>query len=106
MNTYNQYQKYYPMAMDQQNTAPVFQNIAAQQQNQQGLLNQGSQLAGQALLPADQQYNPKEMASALRNMGETINAYSPWQQVSTADQYGTDPYSEQSRMLAMQERGM
>jgi hypothetical protein len=105
MNTYNQYQKYYPMAMDQQNTAPVFQNIAAQQQSQQGLLNQGNQFAGQALLPADQQYDPKQMAAALKNMGETVNAYSPWQQVETSEMYGTDPYSEQSRMLAMQERG-
>jgi hypothetical protein len=106
MNSYGQYQKYYPMAMDQQNTAPVFQNAAAQQQNQQGLLNQGTQFANQALLPADQQYDPKQMAAALKNMGETVNAYSPWQQTNMSEQYGTDPYSEQSRMLAMQERGM
>lgn len=94
------------MAMGEQNTAPVFQNASAQQQNMQSLMNQGQKMTGQALLPADMQYNPKEMASALRNMGETINAYSPWQQVNMSEQYGTDPYSEQSRMLAMQERGM
>jgi hypothetical protein len=105
MNTYNQYQKYYPMAMGEQNTAPVFQNTSAQQQNMQGLMAQNQKLGSQSLLPADMQYNPKEMANALRNMGETINAYSPWQQTNMSEQYGTDPYSEQSRMLAMQERG-
>ena len=94
------------MGMDQQVAAPVFQNASAQQQNMQGLMGQGQKLTGQALLPADMQYNPKEMAGALRNMGETLNAYSPWQQVNMSEQYGTDPYSEQSRMLAMQERGM
>ena len=94
------------MAMGEQNTAPVFQNATAQQQNMQGLMSQNQKLGSQALLPADMQYNPQQMANALRNMGETINAYSPWQQNSMSEQYGTDPYSEQSRMLAMQERGM
>ena len=94
------------MGMDQQVAAPVFQNASAQQQNMQSLMGQGQKLTGQAILPADMQYNPKEMAGALRNMGETLNAYSPWQQVNMSEQYGTDPYSEQSRMLAMQERGM
>lgn len=84
---------------------PVYQNISAQQKNSQNLMGEGQKLAGQALLPADMQYDPKQMASALRNMGQTLNAYSPWQQTATANQYGTDPYSEQSRMLAMQERG-
>jgi hypothetical protein len=106
MNSYNQYQKFYPMGMNQQNTAPVFQNASAQQQNMQGLMGQNQNLGGQALLSADMQYDPKQMAGALRNMGETLNAYSPWQQSNMAEQYGTDPYSEQSRMLAMQERGM
>ena len=96
---------YIPM-QDLQGIQPVFQNASAQQQNQQGLLKQGNQFASQALLPADQQYNPKEMANALRSMGETANAYAPWTQVEMSNQYGTDPYSEQSRMLAMQERGM
>lgn len=96
---------YIPM-QELQGMQPVFQNASAQQQNQQGLMKQGNQFAGQALLPADQQYDPKQMANALRNTGETLNAYAPWTQVNMAEQYGTDPYSEQSRMLAMQERGM
>jgi len=94
------------MGMDQQNTAPVFQNNAAQQQNLQGLMGQGQNLAGQALMPADMQYDPKQLAQGLRNMGETINAYIPNTQNELANQYGTDPYSETTRMLAMQQRGM
>lgn len=104
MNTYNQ--QFYPMGMDQQNASPVFQNISAQQQNQQSLMNQGKNLAGQALLPADQQYDPKQLAQGLRNMGQTINAYMPSTQNELASQYGTDPYSETTRMIAMQQRGM
>lgn len=94
------------MGMDQQPINPVFQNASAQQQNMQSLMGQGQKLTSQAILPADMQYNPKEMAGALRNMGETINAYSPWQQTALAEKYGTDPYSETTRMIAMQERGM
>lgn len=94
------------MGMTQDAPQPVFQNTSAQQQTMQGLMGQGQKLAGQAFMPADMQYDPKQLAQGLRNMGETLNAYSPWQQNAMADQYGTDPYSEQSRMLAMQERGM
>jgi len=104
MNTYNQ--QFYPMGMDQQNAAPVFQNISAQQQNMQNLMGQGQKLAGQSLMPADQQYDPKQLAQGLRNMGQTVNAYMPYTQNNLANQYGTDPYSETTRMLAMQERGM
>ena len=102
----NPYQNLYPLSMGQQSSDPVFQNTSAQQQNMQNLMGQGQKLAGQALLPADQQYDPKQLAQGLRNMGQTLNAYSPWQQTAISEQYGTDPYSEQSRMLAMQERGM
>ena len=106
MNTYNQYQKFYPMGMDQQNTAPVFQNNSAQQQNMQSLMGQNQNLGGQALMSADMQYDPKQLAQGLRNMGQTVNAMMPYTQNAMSNQYGTDPYSEQSRMLAMQERGM
>ena len=85
--------------------SPFYQDIGSQQKSFQNLMGQGQKLAGQALLPADQQYDPKQLAQGLRNLGQTLNVYSPWQQTATANQYGTDPYSEQSRMLAMQERG-
>jgi len=84
---------------------PFYQDVGSQQKSFQNLMGQGQKLAGQALLPADQQYDPKQLAQGLRNMGQTINAYAPWTQNTLASQYGTDPYSEQSRMLALQERG-
>jgi hypothetical protein len=35
-----------------------------------------------------------------------FGAYMPWTQAATADQYGTNPYSQQSLMLASQDLGM
>jgi hypothetical protein len=35
-----------------------------------------------------------------------FGAYIPWNQMSASSQYGTDPYSQQSRMLASQDLGM
>jgi hypothetical protein len=51
------------------------------------------------------------LAKALRgnnilgNVMDTTNAYMPWTQMSIGNEYGTSPYSEQSRMLAMQQKG-
>ena len=82
-------------------------NISSQNQSIQQLLQQGSQLANANLGgQTDTSFNGKQMANALRNLGQTANAYAPWTQSNIASNYGTDPYSEQSRMLAMQERGM
>lgn len=92
-----------------QNQSPYMQNISNQQQSIQQLLQQGNQLANASLNTQGQSQDmsdPKKMANALRNFGQTANAYMPWTQSSISNNYGTDPYSEQSRMLAMQERGM
>jgi hypothetical protein len=92
----------------QGNLTPYQQNISNQAQSIQQLLQQGGQLAN-ANLGAPMSMgssNPQQMANALRNMGQTANAYAPWTQSNISNTYGTDPYSEQSRMLAMQERGM
>jgi hypothetical protein len=35
-----------------------------------------------------------------------FGAYMPWNQSAASSQYGTDPYSQQSRMLASQDLGM
>ena len=94
------------MGMTQDAPQPVFQNTSAQQQTMQGLMGQGQTLAGQALMPADMQYDPKQLAQGLRNMGQTVNAMLPSTQNELATQYGTDPYSETTRMIAMQQRGM
>jgi hypothetical protein len=99
-----------------QGLMPVFQNIAQQQANQNAALAQQNQLTQQAGQIGRQQggMNPMAMAKALRQpqtgadaakMNE-FGAYMPWTQSATADQYGTSPYSQQSRMLASQELGM
>lgn len=92
----------------QGNLTPYQQNIATQNQSIQQLLQQGNQLANTALGASNSpgQIDPQKLASGLRNMGQTLNAYSPWEQNRVATQYGLDPYSESSRMVAMQERGM
>lgn len=95
----------------------VAPNLSQQQGFQQQALGQMGQLASQAGMPAKSfsVSSPISLANALRNQGsiggwipdamQTTNAFMPWTQMSVANQYGTDPYSEQSRMLAMQERG-
>ena len=104
-------------AQQDQGLTPVFQNIAQQQQNQNAALAQQNQLTQQAGQTGQQSgMNPMAMAAALRGkqpqtgadaakMNE-FGAYMPWNQMSTANQYGTDPYSQQSRMLASQDLGM
>ena len=104
-----------------QGLSPVFQNIAQQQQNQNAALAQQNQLVQQA--GQTQQgggMNPMAMAMMLRK-GEkpdqaAINAkdvqmgglstYNPFTQYSISQQYGTDPYSQSSRMIAAQNAGM
>jgi len=38
--------------------------------------------------------------------GNDLSAYMPWNQTATANTYGTDPYSQQSLMLAQQDAGL
>lgn len=104
-------------AQQDQGLNPVFQNISQQQQNQNAALMQQNQLNSQA--GQSQQsggMNPMAMAQALRGkkpetgadaakMNE-FGAYMPWNQMATSEQYGTSPYSQQSRMLASQDMGM
>jgi hypothetical protein len=103
---------------EQQGLMPVFQNIAAQQANQNAALAQQNQLVQQA--GQTQQgggMNPVAMAAMLRKgdkptqdqmnakdvqMGG-LSTYNPITQYGVSQQYGTDMYSPQSRMLAAQE---
>jgi hypothetical protein len=99
--------------------SPVFQNIAQQQANQNMAMQQGqglTQAAGQ--LGQSGGMNPMMMAALLRKgdkpTQEQMNAkdvqmsglstYNPFTQANISQQYGTDMYSPQSRMLAAQER--
>jgi len=95
---------------------PVFQNFGQQQANQQMALAQQNQLANQAGQSRSGGMNPLALAQALRKDKSTqdqINAkdaqmgglstYNPFTQYQVSNAYGTDPYSQQSRMLAAQE---
>jgi hypothetical protein len=100
--------------------SPVFQNIAQQQAMQNMAMQQGqglTQSAGQ--LGQGGGMNPMAMAAMLRKgdkpTQDQVNAqdaqmgglstYNPFAQYSISQQYGTDPYSQSSRMIAAQERG-
>ena len=52
----------------------------------------------------------KMMADALRkgagNLAAAVNPYLPGTQQATADQFGTNPYSDQSMMIAKQNQGL
>ena len=102
---------------EQQGLMPVFQNIAAQQANQNAALAQQNQLVQQAGQTQQGGMNPMAMAAMLRKgdkpTQEQMNAkdvqmgglstYNPMTQYGVSQKYGTDMYSPQSRMLAAQE---
>ena len=121
MNMYNQFAPNPYIQQGQQQDigglTPVFQNIAAQQANQNAAMQQGMGLTQQAG-QGDQGggMNPMAMAMALRKGKPDqadINAkdvqmsgmgtYNPMTQYNVSQQYGTNMYSPQSRMLAAQE---
>ena len=62
--------------------------------------NQGNKSTGQNAL---QQYFSNTMGGSANN---DASAYMPWNQGATANTYGTDPYSQQSIMLAQQDAGL
>lgn len=106
MNPYITYQ-------DPQKLFATTQGTGMQDQFHQQAMQQMAQLASQAgqSAPSANSINALSLAKALRgsnavsNGVDTANAFMPWTQMNIGNQYGTDPYSEQSRMLAMQERG-
>lgn len=98
---------------------PVYQNIANQQAMQNAALAQQNQLTQQAGQTAQGGMNPMALAQALRKDKMTpeqmnakdvqmggIGTYNPFTQYGISQQYGTDPYSQTSRMIAAQEAGM
>jgi len=110
-----------PQMQDIGGLSPVFQNIAAQQASQNAAMQQAqglTQAAGQTGQGGGM--NPMAMAAMLRKgdkpTQDQINAkdvqmgglstYNPVTQYGISQQYGTDPYSESSRMIAAQERGL
>ena len=111
------------MAQDQQGLGPVFQNTNAQQQYLANQLREQHQMAQPRQQQSSGGMNPMSMANMLKNQptstngisspysfgGSTSNnlsGYAPWNQSATANTYGTDPYSQQSIMLAQQDAGL
>jgi hypothetical protein len=103
---------------EQQGLMPAFQNIAAQQAAQNAAMQQGmglTQAAGQTNQGGGM--NPMAMAAMLRGKPDQaamnaqdvqmggLGTYNPITQYGVSQQYGTDPYSQSSRMIAAQEQG-
>jgi hypothetical protein len=120
MNMYNPYAPNPYIKQGQQQDigglAPVFQNIAAQQASQNAAMQQGMGLSQQAGQMGSGGMNPMAMAMALRKgkpdqtatnaqdvQMSGLGTYNPMTQYNVSQQYGTDMYSPQSRMLAAQE---
>jgi hypothetical protein len=104
-----------PQTQDLGGLAPVYQNIANQQAMQNMAMQQAQGLTQDAGRTVQGGMNPLAMAMMLRKKPnqEEINAkdvqmggmgtYNPYTQYNVSNTYGTDPYSQQSRMLAAQE---
>jgi hypothetical protein len=99
---------------------PMFQNIGNQQAMQNAAMQQGMNLTNQAGMTVDGKqvgagYNQLAMANALRRQQDQqqmnandvqmggMRTYNPFTQFDISNTYGTNPYSQQSRMLASQE---
>ena len=115
----NQYIMPMQQPQDLGGLSPYFQNIAQQQANQAIAMQQGNQLTQQAGQTGQQGgMNPMAMAAMLRKNPDQaamnaqdaqmggLSTYNPFTQASISQQYGTDPYSQTSRMLAAQESGI
>jgi hypothetical protein len=120
MNMYNPYIQQMPQTQDLGGLSPYYQNIANQQAMQQQAMQQAQGLTQDAGRTVQGGMNPMAMAMMLRKgkptdqagvnasdvqMGGT-SSYNPFSQFDVSNTYGTDPYSQQSRMLAAQESGM
>lgn len=94
----------------------VYQNTAAQDAMRNAAIAQGNQMTADAgRTTGGSGFSPMALAQALRKdknpqdmnakdaqMGG-IGTYNPYTQYQVSTTYGTDPYSQQSRMLAAQE---
>ena len=85
------------------------QNAGKSSQGSQGSNNQlasllrGNQANKQTGQNPLQQYFSNTMGGSA---GNNASAYMPWNQGATASTYNTDPYSQQSIMLAQQDAGL
>jgi small-conductance mechanosensitive channel len=77
----------FPMMQDLSGIAPVYQNTSAQQQNMQQLMQQGGQLANQALQGPQSGMDAKMLAEALRKSNPNLSQ----QQNAEIRQLGSNP---------------
>jgi len=115
MNMYNPYIQQMPQTQDLGGLSPYYQNIANQQAMQNAAMQQAQGLTQDAGRTVQGGMNPMAMAMMLRKKPnqQDINAsdvqmggmgtYNPYTQYNVSNTYGTNPYSQQSRMLASQE---
>jgi hypothetical protein len=98
---------------------PMYQNIGNQQANQRQAMQEALNLTNQAGMTVQGKqagvgFNPLVMAMMLRQPSQQqmnasdvqmggLGTYNPFTQFNVSNTYGTNPYSQQSRMLAAQE---
>jgi hypothetical protein len=104
-------------SQDLSGLSPVFQNIASQQANQNAAMQQAQGLTQAAGQSGQGGMNPMAMAMMLRKKPDQaamnaqdaqmggLGTYNPMTQYGVSQQYGTDMYSPQSRMIAAQNSG-
>jgi hypothetical protein len=126
MNMYNQFAPNPYIQQGQQQDigglSPVFQNIAAQQAAQNAALQQGMNLTNQAGMTNEGKQagvgmDQMALAAMLRKKPDQaeinaqdvqmggLNTYNPFTQYQISQEYGTNPFSESSRMIAAQNSG-
>lgn len=101
MNPYNPYIQQM-QEIDQQGLAPVFQNIAGQQANQNAMIAQQNQLMNQASgVGGNSGMNPLAMAAALRGK-QPESAPSAWDNTKAwiNSKFGRDPLQADSNQAA------
>lgn len=95
-----------PMMAPQNTGFSDRQAAIGQQLANQPAQNMGGTRAGMGSGLGGAAMDPQKMAAGLRKLGDTVNPYLPTTQQATADQFGTNPYSDQSLMIAKQNQGL
>jgi len=83
--------------------AQLLQTPQYTQYHSSGGKNNGMQNQLAKALRGNSSYNPNSFGGSASN---DLSAYMPWNQSATANTYGTDPYSQQTTMLAQQDAGL
>jgi hypothetical protein len=102
-------------AQAQEDAAAFAALLQAEQGVNRGQQSQGNNQLASLLRQGNQNNQGNQGQSALGkyfsntfggSANNDLSAYTPWNQGATANTYGTDPYSQQSLMLAQQDAGL